>query len=317
MIMSTSLDPQIENVLKLIEKADYPEFWQLTPQQARAQFEKTMPVLDAKPAALHAIENHTIPGTGQNSITIRCYTPIETDEPLPVTVWLHGGGFVVGSLDSYDAVCRQLAKRAGCLVVAVDYRLAPEHRFPAAVEDCFAALRWVAENAAELGGDPARIAIAGDSAGGNLAAVSTILARDAGLAQPIFQLLIYPCTAPLPDSASHHRYAEGHLLTRRTILWFFEQYTANPEDIDDFRYAPLVTDNLSRLPPTLLIVADHDPLYDEGIEYAERLRAAGNRIELSNYAGMIHGFYNMSGAVDAARQALAESARALKQAFAG
>ena len=313
--MANSLDPQIEGVLKLIEDAGHPEFWQLTPEQARAAFEKTAPILDAKPVEVFNVENLKIPSPSGN-IPLRIYIPAESQQPLPILLWLHGGGFVVGGLNSYDSICRQLTKRAECIVVSVDYRLAPDHKFPAAVEDCFATLQWVVKYAGAFGADPTRIAIGGDSAGGNLSAVTAILARDAGLVKNIvLQLLIYPCTAVKPDTDSHYQYAEGYLLTRKNMLWFIDNYLNDESDTQDFRYAPLITEDLSHLPPALIIVADHDPLYDEGVAYAGRLRAAGNQVELSDYQGAIHGFYSMSGATDIAKQALEESATALKKAF--
>jgi acetyl esterase len=223
---------------------------------------------------------------------------------------------VIGSLDSYDALCRQLALQTDCFVVSVDYRLAPEHRFPAGVEDAFEALTWVGRHAGEFGGDPQRIAVGGDSAGGNLAAVCAILGRDAGFPPLQFELLIYPRTAPDEESPSHRALADGYLLTRRTILWFHDLYRASDEDRRDFRYAPLVCRDLSRLPPALVIVAEFDPLKDEGLEYARRLRAAGNPVEAVTYAGMVHGFISMGGAVDAARHAQSFAAAALRRRFA-
>jgi acetyl esterase len=201
-------------------------------------------------------------------------------------------------------------------VVSVDYRLAPEHKFPAAVDDSFAALTWVGQHAAEIGGDPNRIAAGGDSAGGNLAIVAAILARDAGSPPLVFQLLVYPPTAPYPDSASQLELAEGYLLTRKNILWFQNHYLHDDNDRQDIRYAPLICADLSRLPAALVIVAEYDPLRDEGIAYAERLRQAGNRVELTNYEGMVHPFFSMSGALDVGKQAIAQASVALKEAFA-
>ena len=309
-----ALDPQIAEVIKLVEKAAYPEYWSLTPQQARAQFEKTAPILDARPVPLYSVEDLLIPGPA-GELMIRRYTPCKHDDPLPVLLWFHGGGFVIGSLNSYDPICRVLASKADCIVISVDYRLAPENKFPAAVNDCFAALQWVAENADHFGGDVDRIAVAGDSAGGNLATVSALLARDAEFPKLCFQLLVYPCTAPQPDFPSHFEFADGYLLTRKTILWFYVHYLDDPRHSKDFRFAPLVAEDLSDLPPALIIVADHDPLYDEGVAYAERLQAAGTSVELANYPGTVHAFYSMSGAVDAAKRALEQSAQALIQAF--
>ncbi len=209
------------------------------------------------------------PGPG-GDLALRIYTPRDAGTSLPVLVWLHGGGHVVGSLASYDALCRMLALEADCIVVSVDYRLAPEHKFPAGVDDCFAALAWVGAHAAEIGGDPGRIAVGGDSAGGNLAAVCAILARDRGFPRLAFQLLVYPRTAPDEELPSHHTYAEGHLLTRRAILWFHEHYRASDADRNDFRYAPLLCPDFTRLPPALVIVGECDPLRDDGVAYAKR-----------------------------------------------
>lgn len=310
------LDPQIEFVIGLVKKANAPEFWQLTPDQAREQYLLRVGKLAVK-EPIFRTEDRRIPGPGR-AIGLRIYTPRETGpgEKPPVLVWFHGGGFVIGDLDTHDSACRMLANQADCLVVSVDYRLAPEHKFPAAVEDCEAALKWVSLHVAEIGGDPARIAVGGDSAGANLATVVAILARNAGHPKIVFQLLIYPCTAPEPETASHRKFAEGYVLTRNTITWFYRQYLRSRRDESDFRFAPLLTDDLSNLPPALVLVAGYDPLRDEGVDYARRLIEAGNNVRLSNYEGMIHGFYLMGGAVDAARRAVAESAQALREAFA-
>ncbi len=310
------LDPQAEFVLGLVRKANLPELWQLTPDQAREQYMLRVGKLATK-EAIFRVHDRRIPGPGQD-LTLRIYEPREAKpgEKLPVLLWFHGGGFVIGNLDTHDHACRALATQADCLVVAVDYRLAPEARFPAAVDDCMAALRWLALHAVEIGGDPGRIAVGGDSAGGNLATVCAILARNDGYPRLAFQLLVYPCTAPEPETPSHRKFAEGHLLTRNTITWFYKQYLRSPKESNDFRFAPLVTEDLSGLPPALVLVAGYDPLRDEGVDYARRLIEAGNRITLVNYEGMIHGFLLMGGGVDAARRALRESADALRQAFA-
>lgn len=223
---------------------------------------------------------------------------------------------MIGSLDSYDATCRQLALDAHCIVVSVDYRLAPEHKFPAGVDDAFAALSWVGRHAAEFGGDPGRIAIGGDSAGGNLAAVCAILARDAGGPKLRVQLLVYPRTAPDEDLPSHHEFAEGHMLTCRSILWFHDHYRASDADRHDFRYAPLIHPDLSALPPALVIVGECHPLRDDGIAYARRLQADGTPAELAQYAGMIHPFFSLGGVLDAGRHALGRAAQALRRALA-
>ena len=312
-----SLDPQIEIILGLAKKANLPEIWQLTPDQGREQYLMRVNKLKFSEPIFHA-EDRRLAGPGSD-IPIRIYMPreIRTTEKLPVLMWFHGGGFVIGSLETHDSVCRMLANQADCIVVAVDYRLAPEAKFPAAVEDCEAALKWVALHAVEFGGDPACIAVGGDSAGANLATVMAILARDASHPKLVFQLLIYPCTAPEPETASHHKFKEGYLLTRNSITWFYRQYLRSGKEVNDFRFAPLILDDLSGLPPALIIVAGYDPLRDEGMDYARRLIEAGNRVRLSNYEGMIHGFYLMGGAVDGARRAVNESAAALRETFDG
>lgn len=311
-----AIDPQIQKVLDLVKQAGLPEIWQLTPTEGREQYRTRVGRLAQKLDIFH-VHDRRIPGPGQD-IPIRVYQPREVapGEKFPILLWLHGGGFVIGDLDTHDSACRGLANSADCLVVAVDYRLAPECKFPAAVEDCHAALRWLALHAVEINGDPGRIAVGGDSAGGNLAAVMALLARNDGYPKLRGQLLIYPCVAPEPETPSHKKFAEGYVLTRNAMTWFYKQYTRSPKEFYDFRFAPLVADDLSNLPPAFVLVAGFDPLRDEGVDYAKRLVDAGNPVTLSNYEGMIHGFYLMGGAVDAARRAIAESATHLRQWFA-
>jgi acetyl esterase len=310
-----ALDPQIEILLSLAKQANLPEVWQLTPDQGREQYLTRVNRLKVTEAIFHS-EERRITGPGSD-IALRIYQPreLKTSEKLPVLMWFHGGGFVIGSLDTHDSVCRMLANQADCIVVSVDYRLAPEAKFPAAIEDCQAALKWVALHAVEFGGDANCIAVGGDSAGANLATVMAILARNAAHPKLVFQLLVYPCVAPEPETASHHKFKEGYVLSRNSITWFYRQYLRTGKDVNDFRFAPLMLDDLSGLPPSLIIVAGYDPLRDEGIEYAKKLIEAGNRVRLSNYEGMVHGFFLMGGAVDAAKRAVAESAAAMREAF--
>ena len=255
-----SLDPQIEIILGLAKQANLPEIWQLTPDQGREQYLTRVNKLKFS-EPIFRTEDRRIAGPGSD-IALRIYTPrgIKPAEKLPVLMWFHGGGFVIGSLETHDSVCRMLANQADCIVVAVDYRLAPEAKFPAAVEDCQAALKWVALHAVEFGGDASCIAVGGDSAGANLATVMAILARDASHPKLVFQLLIYPCTAPEPEMASHHKFKEGYVLTRNSITWFYRQYLRSGKEVNDFRFAPLLLDDLSGLPPSLIIVAGYDPL---------------------------------------------------------
>ena len=304
---------EVQFVLDLIEKARPPEFWELTPQAARAQFEEAAPKLDARPATMANVEDRMVPVEG-GEIAVRLYTPEVGGAGRPALVYYHGGGFVVGSPQSHDATARSLAQRTGALVASIDCRLAPEHRFPVAPEDCWRALRWVADNTGPLGADPARIALAGDSAGGNLAAVTAIRARDEGLDLAL-QVLIYPVAATAPDSASAHAFAEGYLLGRKSMLWFIEHYLGGA-DPTDARFAPGLTENLSSLAPAMVLVAEFDPLCDEGIDYARAMMEAGNTVELTCHAGMVHGFISLAGVVTEGRRALDHIADRLLEAFA-
>ncbi|MDQ1375382.1 MAG: acetyl esterase, partial [Actinomycetota bacterium] len=233
--------------------------------------------------------------------------------PLPVLVFFHGGGFVIGDLDTHDQVCRQLANGSHAIVVAVDYRLAPEHPYPAAPDDCFAATTWIHEHATELGGDPTRMAVAGDSAGGNLAAVVAQEARDKGGPPLKAQILIYPATDLSMQHPSITENGEGYLLTKEGMDWFMGHYAP---DVDDVRCSPLAAVDLSGLPPALVITAEFDPLRDEGEAYAAHLREAGVPVVLSRYDGMIHGFFQLGVLLDAGTKAVDEAARALAAALA-
>jgi acetyl esterase len=308
------LDPQVVAVLEKMKAAGLPDYSELSAPEARALYIKGAKAVESPLEPVARVANRSIPGPA-GEIAVRLYSPSEK-RPLPLLVFYHGGGWTIGNLDTHDNVCRQLANRARCAVMSVDYRLAPEHKFPAAVDDAFAALRWAADNAAAQGWDASRVAVGGDSAGGNLAAVCALLARDAGGPALAFQLLVYPATAKRPESRSHHAFAEGHLLTRRAIRWFMWNYLRDEADCEDWRWAPLAATDLTRLPPALVIVAGHDPLLDEGIAYAEQLRRAGNSVKLSNYQGMIHAFFRMTGVVDEARRAVDEAGAALAAAFA-
>ncbi len=305
-----ALHADAEAVLRLIAEAGHPEFWQLTVAEARQLFERTMPVLDSERQPVHQVADRVFDGP-EGALALRVYRPSAAPSPLPIVVYYHGGGFVVGGLESYDSLCRRLANGVGAVVVSVDYRLAPEHKFPAAVNDAAAALRWVHDNAAALGGDPGRVAVAGDSAGGNLAAVSAIWARDQGLALG-YQVLIYPVVGGAPETASHHAFGDGYLLARRTLLWFYGHYLNDPAEAEDARFAPILHPDLGGLAPALIITAGHDPLRDEAVDYAGKLIAAGNQITLTNYAGMIHGFVTLAGIIRDGRMALAEITAALR-----
>ena len=237
------------------------------------------------------------------------------DAVLPMIAFFHGGGWIFGGLDSHDHVCRDYAHQAGALVVSVDYRLAPEHKFPAAFDDCLAATRWLRDNAQSLGGDAARFAVAGDSAGGNLSAAVCLALRDADEAMPVFQYLIYPAVDLACDSGSHDRLGEGYLLTRAGIDHCVDSYLNSPGEVDDPRVSPLRAESLAALPPALVQTAGFDPLCDEGEAYAKRLAADGVPVSHTRYDGMIHGFVRMGAVVDTAAEAIAEGAGAMRAAF--
>jgi len=265
-------------------------------------------------APVARVENRTIPGP-VGEIPVRIYWPW-LDTPLPVLVWYHGGGWVLGTLDASDHTCRELANTAGCIVVSVDYRLAPEHRFPASPDDCESAYNWVLANAASFGGDPRRVAVGGDSAGGNLAAVVSIRTRERGTPLPAFQLLVYPVTDHDFERPSYLANAEGYMLTQLAMRWFWDQYVNSPEEMAHPHASPLRATDLTGLPPAHVITAEFDPLCDEGEAYADRLRQAGVPVTVSRYDGVIHGFFGMFPAIDKGRDAIRESAQALAEAFA-
>ena len=266
-------------------------------------------------APIARVDDRTIAGaTGE--IPIRIYTPREDTDKLPVLVWYHGGGWVLGTLDAADHTCRELANTAGCIVVSVDYRLAPEHKFPASPDDCEAAYEWTLANAQSVGGDSKRIAVGGDSAGGNLAAVVCIRARERNKPLPIFQLLVYPVTDFDFDRPSYVDNGEGYFLTRVAMEWFWEQYVNHPDEMAHPHAAPLRAADLTGLPPALILTAEFDPLRDEGETFGERLKEAGVPVTISRYDGMIHGFFGLFPVIDKGKAAIRESADALSAAFA-
>jgi acetyl esterase len=315
--MADRLDPQVRAIVDAIATAGAPAYSELSPEEARAAHNDKAPLLGAPFVELAAVDDHVIDGPA-GPIPARLYRPAGGDSPTAALVFYHGGGHVIGSLASYDTLCRQLAHQSNVGVLSVDYRLAPEHRFPAAVDDAFAAYRWARERGGEVGIDPGRLAIGGDSAGGNLAAVVAILGRDAGLPTPAHQLLVYPATAAYPETPSHLEFADGHVLTRQVILWFHEHYLDYGRgDHTDWRWAPLLAPDLTALPSTTVILAECDPLRDEGIDYARRLAISGNDVTLRVYPGTTHPFFSWSGAVDKARHAVTFAAQQLAQAMAG
>jgi len=307
------LDPQLQAFLDQIQALGAPTFETLSVAEARLA-SATMGDLHGMLEPVDSVDNLAAPGPA-GQIPLRLYTP-EGDGPFPVLVYFHGGGWVVGDLESHDAVCRGLTNAANCLVVAVDYRLAPEHKFPAAAEDAYAATEWVAEHAAQLGGDADRIAVAGDSAGGNLAAVVALMARDRSGPRLVYQLLIYPVTDSSLDTPSCHDNAQGYFLTLEGMRWFWNHYVRDEADRANPYAAPLRAEDLHGLPPALLITAEFDPLRDEGEAYGARLRAAGVPADLQRYDGMIHGFFSMAAVVDQAKVAMAQIGTKLRTVFA-
>jgi acetyl esterase len=268
---------------------------------------------DGAPQAVRRVVNTTCPGPA-GDIPLRLYYP-EAEGVLPATIYFHGGGWVVCNLESHDTTCRRLANAAGCLVVSVDYRLAPEQPFPAAVDDSYAATMWVARNSASLGADAGRIAVAGDSAGGNLATVVALLSRDAGGPKLVFQLLVVPVTEYLPENASYRENGEGYFLTRNFMAWFFSHYLKREEDKRDWRAFPSLAGSLAGLPPALVLTAEYDPLRDEGEAYARQLSAAGVSVQQHRFEGTIHQFFVMSEALPQGRTAMKLAAGCLRRAF--
>ncbi|UCE85542.1 MAG: alpha/beta hydrolase [Deltaproteobacteria bacterium] len=305
------VDPQVALVLAQIEQLGLKNFTQASPSEARRLFEAATPAGAGEDVA--AVEDRALPGPA-GDVPVRIYTPVGA-APHPALVFFHGGGFVIGSVDTHDATCRALTNAARCVVVSVGYRLAPEHPFPAAPEDCYAATRWVAQNAAEIGVDSRRVAVGGDSAGGNLAAVVAQLARERGQPALLHQLLIYPVTNHGFDTASYTENAEGYLLERETMQWFWNHYLADASDGAHPKASPLRAADLSGLPPATVLTAEYDPLRDEGEAYAERLREAGVATVHTRYRGMIHGFFAMTDMLDGAKAALEQASGELRRAF--
>ena len=306
------LDPEAKMLLEQLTTVVRP-FDELSVVEARAAI-VTLSAAAGEGEAVARVDNRTVPGP-RGEIPVRVYTP-EGHAPFPVLVYFHGGGWVIGSLETHDGLCRHLANAAGAVVVSVDYRLAPEHPFPASGEDAYAATRWVAANAAVIGGDAKRIAVGGDSAGGNLAAVVSLMARDRGGPPLVFQLLVYPVTdVPSAKTASYRENAEGYFLTAKMMHWFWDHYCGKNPDLSDPYLCPLRAKDLKRLPPALVVTAEFDPLRDEGEAYAARLREAGSQAHVKRYAGMIHGFFGMGPLLTKAREATKDAAEALRAAF--
>ena len=303
------LHPQVAQLLERVSRSPLPPYHTVSPFVARRIYRDTRAALAPAAPEVAEVRLHAT-----KDFALRTYRPAKP-ATLPALVYFHGGGWTIGDLDTHDVVCRQLALGAGCVVVSVDYRLAPEHPFPAAVEDCSAAVQWTVDNAQKLGIDARRIAVGGDSAGGNLAAVVALLARDAGGPRIAFQLLVYPATDQRGTAASHENNGQGYLLTRESIAFFRSAYLPRQDQWTDWRASPLLAKSHAGLPPALVVTAGYDPLVDEGRAYAEKLRAAGVRVEYREYEDMVHGFLLFGGVLDTSNTALAECCSALRAAL--
>jgi acetyl esterase len=296
-----ALTPKMADLLDSIKRANRPPFYALSVPEARLAYVAASEILELPRAPLARVLDFHIPSGDGHPMPARLYAP--SAAVLPVMLYLHGGGFTIGNLETHDSLCRQLALRSGAAVVALDYRLAPEHRFPTAVNDASAAMNWLASNAASLGLDGTRLAVGGDSAGGTLAAVCAIQARDSGL-HLRGQLLITPGTATLPDAPSHTTFAQGYLLEKKGIAWFFDHYI-DASDRGDWRFAPLNASDLEGVAPACVILAECDPLVDEGVAYADKLRAAGVNVALELYRGVTHDFIKLGRVIPEALSAQA------------
>jgi len=307
-------DPQIEALLQKMQERGAPPVQTLTPIQARESRNPVFIELGGPPELLENVENLTIPDpSGQ--IPVRVYTP-QGSGPFPVLVYFHGGGWVICNLDTHDSVCRSLSKGASCVVVSVAYRLAPEHKFPAAVEDAYAATEWTADNADGINVDRDRIAVGGDSAGGNLAAVVSHMARDKKGPSLAYQLLVYPVTdLSSLDTDSYREHGQDYILTKDSMAYYRSHYLKGKEDSEDPYASPLLAEQMSGLPPALVITAEFDVLTDEGEAYANRLKQAGVPVSYVCFKGMIHAFFSLSSVVDRAKEAIKEASAGLISAF--
>lgn len=302
----------MRDVISRMGRAGHPAFHTLTATQARAAYEAGAGVLEIPKPALARVEDFHIPARNGHALPARLYAP--SAEVLPVLLYFHGGGFTIGSIATHDILCRQLSHLAGCAVVSVDYRLAPEHKFPTAAHDAWDALQWLAVHAAAQGLDASRLAVGGDSAGGTLAAMCAVLARDAGLPLAL-QLLFYPGCSAHQDTPSHRQFARGFVLEEREINWFFSRYVRSPADRDDWRFAPLNAPDVDGVAPAWVGLAECDPLVDEGVMYADKLRMVGVAVDLEIYRGVTHEFIKMGRILPEAQQAHADAAAALRRAF--
>ena len=303
------------SILSAMTRANRAPFYSLTPIQARLAYEAGAGVLELPARPMAQLMDFSLPARDGHDMPARLYAPhLDAGSAWPTLLYFHGGGFTIGSIATHDVLCRELSHLAQCAVVSVEYRLAPENKFPTAANDAWDALQALVAAADDLGLDASRLAVGGDSAGGTLAAVCAILARDAGLPLAL-QLLIYPGCAAQQETRSHHTFAHGFVLDEPSITWFFNQYIRSPADREDWRFAPLNAPDVDGVAPAWLGLAECDPLVDEGLLYADKLRAAGVAVDLEIYRGVTHEFIKMGRAIPEAVQAHTDAAQALRQAF--
>jgi len=302
------LHPQAQAFLEALAAQNRPSWQELGPEASRVLF-ASLTELFGEPPAVYRVADQTVAG----HIPLRIYTPTKSNEALPGVLYFHGGGWVLGDIATHDTLCRRLANASGCVIISVDYRRAPEHRYPAALEDCYAATCFVAQNAADLGVDANLLMVAGDSAGGNLAAAVALKSRQTGTPALEAQLLIYPVIEPRFDGWSYRNFAEGYGLTRASMIWFWQQYWGDDLDATDELVVPSRATSLSGLPPAHVVTAEFDVLRDEGERFAGLLGAAGVPTNLRRYDGMLHGFVQFSGVFDVGRQAIAEMGSAMRE----
>lgn len=311
------LDPQAKAFLDQMVSSGAPPISSLTPAQARAAL-SNLAELGGPAATVRNIEDRKVPGP-DGDIPIRIYTPDKGEQHAGSSgtlVYFHGGGWVMCNIETHDRICRKICHESGCLVVSVDYRLAPENKFPAALEDAYAATYWVCNNIASWGGDPKRVAVGGDSAGGNLATVTTLLARDRGTPPIRYQVLIYPVTDYYkPGTASYQEFAEGYFLSLDDMIWNFTHYLPDQREADNPLVSPLKAKDLSNLPPALIVTGEYDPLRDEGEAYGKRLATEGVPAEIIRFKGLFHPFFNLGGVIDEANRAISVVAERLKKAL--
>jgi acetyl esterase len=308
------LDPLVKAFLDRAAQIPRPKIWDIPPVLARQSFSGMMEITGPKDVPVGKVDNFSIPGPA-GPMRARSYAPIAAAGSLPTLIYFHGGGFVAGSLESHDGLCRLFTAEGGFKVIAVDYRLAPEHPWPAAVDDAWAAVEWIEQNATTLGVDAGRIAVGGDSAGGMLTAIVTQLAREKGGVKIAYQLLLFPNTQMGGETSSLQEFAVGYFLERRAIEYFNALYLPSGTDRNAPKVSPLRAKSFSGLPAAYVMLGGFDPLHDEGLAYAEKLRAAGVKVTIADYADMVHGFIYLQTVLPQAHEAVREAAKAVKTAL--